>query len=423
MIIRDYKNFAENSIDYIRKVVSNGGYKGPKYYRNLKMLKVIPGFAVDYLIGSTKIALPASLSSIFSQIQKYDKTVQADRKGQAYNDFRKIAFAVIMYILSIVNLKKNTTVPFEFFISLIDSHRAIYHLSACENRNGSYCDFRQMTSYFFSDLSLNGLYYPALSLSLNERHLIWFDHLNVNTNDKKNYPIPTTKKEHINLIEYVHATIVKLASMIDKLLLVWNERDSYLAPDSITLSMEKDFNNFLNLLQEEGECSYYMKSYLVNDPVMLDTLWEVGRAKDEVDLISSTARSINKLTNQKTYLPYPKLEALMHARIEIREIKTQLKNVLDDWKKIDVNERVYDSHKRKAIAEIIAKGNYKYITIGDEDRFHFDSKATRNTEDDILSAISDREWGIKKITKSKVRFQLDCFERFYPLRNSKYVNV
>ena len=311
--MRDYEILTENSMNYIREVISRGGFKGPKYFRKLNQLKVIPGLMINRLIDSAEIFLPAPLQDIFFRIIKYDRTTMIKQKEKSYLDFRKITLAVLMYVLSIVHFEKGTTIPFRFIKSLIGVHRAIYLLGACE-KSKKYCDavtFNQIVQYFFSGLSLYGLYYPTLSTSLNERHLIWLDGSSANEVADNHYPLPNDKSQHIKLVDFVQDQIANFSKLINELLKSWNKRSSYLSPDNFTLSMEKDLLNYLNLLMDGQESGYHARVCMVNDQNTTNALLAIKQTKKEIEPGSLTERTIQNTFNKENILPYEKLVLLM----------------------------------------------------------------------------------------------------------------
>ena len=409
--MRPYEILTEDSMNYIREVISRGGFKGPNYFRKLNQLKVVPGLMINRFINSAEISLPAPLQDIFFQITKYDQTTMAKQKRKACLDFRKIVLAVLMYILSIVHFDKCTTIPFRFIESLIAVHRAIYLLGACEKSKKHYdaANFNQIVQYFFSGLSLYGLYYPTLSTALNERHLVWLDGSNAKEITENSYPLPSNKSQHIKLVDFVQDQITNLSKLIDELLISWNKRSSYLSPDNFTLSMEKDLLNYLNLLLSEQESGYHARVCMANDQISENALLAIKETKKEIEPGSLTERTIQNALNNEKILPYEKLALLMDVRQEIKDVREKLK---DKTKKINKSgEIINDFYRKKEVKSIIKENAYTHLTLDDVNNFHFGSKATRNTEDQVMSRVALEKWNIV-ITKDAIRFQLNYFERF-----------
>jgi hypothetical protein len=409
--MRDYEMLTEDSMNYIREVISRGGFKGPKYFRKLNQLKVVPGIMLNSFAKSAEISLPAPLLDIFYRITKYDQTTMIKQKEKAYLDFRKIALAVLMYVLSIAHFEKGITIPFRFIKSLIGVHRAIYLLGACEKSKKHYdaATFNQIVQYFFSGLSLHGLYFPTLSMSLNERHLLWLDGSSANEVANNHYPLPNSRNQHIKLIDFVQDQIANFSKLIDELLMSWNKRNSYLSPDNFTISMEKDLLNYLNLLLDEQESGYHARVCMVNDQITANALLAIKQKKYEIEPGSSTERTIQNVLKNENILPYEKLALLMDVRPEIKDVREKLKDKTKLIKKS--GEIINDFYRKNEVKSIINKNTYTHLTLDDVNYFHFGSKATRNTEDQIMSRIALEKWNIE-ITKDAIRFQLNYFEHF-----------
>ena len=74
-------------------------------------------------------------------------------------------------------------------------------------------------------------------------------------------------------------------------------------------------------------------------------------------------------------------------------------------------EIINDFYRKNEVKSIIKENAYTHLTLDDANNFRFGSKATRNTEDQVMSRIALEKWNIV-ITRDAIRFQLNYFERF-----------